>query len=184
MRALKKIWAIVYLLSAVVVAGGFGCLQFGTPAVQRRIEELLSRPAGQIALIVCIALLGLGVLLTVIFALAERKSPASVHPAGNPNIEVRLAAITSVARAAAQEEDVMIERVTSQVIGRDASQVRVTLELIAFTQIGLESLGKRVQLRVEDACNRMLGAEGVTAQIRFLPSKTTTIPKEVIHEQA
>ena len=184
MRALKKICAILYLLSAIVVVGGFACLRFGTADVRARIAELLDRPAGGIALIVCLAVVGLGVVVTVIVALVERKPPASVHPAGNPNIEVRLAAVTSVARAAAQEEDVLVERVRSRVVGRDASQVRVTLELIAFSEIGLESLGKRVQLHVEDACNRMLGAEGVTAEIRFLPSKTTTIPKEVTHEQA
>ena len=184
MRALKKICAVLYLLSAIVVVGGFACLQFGAEDARARIAELLERTAGQVVLIVCLAIVGIGVLATVVAALAERRAPASVHPAGNPNIEVRLAAVTSVARAAAQEEDVLVEHVSSRVVGRDAAQVRVQLELIAFNEIGLEGLGKRVQLHVEDACNRMLGAACVTAQVRFLPAKTTTISKEVAHEQA
>lgn len=183
MRTLKKICAIVYLLAAVVVVGGFACLQFGADDTRERFSELLEHSAGRIVLIVCLILLAIGVLATVVVTLVERRPPVSVHPAGNPNIEVRLTAITSVARAAAQEEDVLVERVSSRVVGRDASQVRVTLELIAFSEVGLESLGKRIQLHVEEACNRMLGAEGVMAQIRFLPSKTTTISKEVAHDQ-
>ena len=102
MRALKKICTIVYLLSAVVVAGGFACLQFGSEHVRNRIAELLGHPAGRIVLIVCTVVLLLGVLITALLVFAERSPLTSVHPGGNPNIEVRLAALTSVARAAAE----------------------------------------------------------------------------------
>lgn len=184
MRLFKKLCAVVYLVAAVVVAGGFAALQFGYPDLRARAATMLAHPAGRIALIVSLVVLGLGVLITVIRVLIERRSPASVHPAGNPHIEVRLAAISSVARATAAAEDVMVERVQTRVVGLDESQVRVTLELIAFTEIGLESLGKRIQLRVEEACERMLGAPGVTVQVIFLPSTTTTVTKEVSGEQA
>ena len=60
MRTLKKICAIVYLLAAVVVAGGFACLQFGADDTRERVSELLEHPAGRIVLIVCLILLAIG----------------------------------------------------------------------------------------------------------------------------
>ncbi|WP_102372724.1 hypothetical protein [Enorma phocaeensis] len=183
MRALKKICTIVYLLSAVVVAGGFACLQFGSEHVRNRIAELLGHPAGRIVLIVCTVVLLLGVLITALLVFAERSPLTSVHPGGNPNIEVRLAALTSVARAAAEENDVLVDRVRSRVVGRDGTRALITLEVIAFTQTGLADLGAHVQEHVTEACERMLGSPGVTVRIRFLPSKTTVI-KEGSREQA
>ena len=184
MRLFKKCCAVLYLVAAVVVAGGFAAQEFGDQSLRARVAQLLDHPAGRIALIASLAILALGTLIMVVRVLIERRPPTSVHPAGNPHIEVRLAAVSSVARAAVSGEDVMIERVQSRVVGHDASQVSVTLELIAFTDIGLESLGKRIQLRVQEACERMLGAPGVTVRVAFLPSTTTTVTKEVSREQA
>lgn len=184
MRLFKKCCAVLYLVAAVVVAGGFAAQEFGDAGLRLRVGQLLDHPAGRIALIISLAIVALGTLIVVAWALLERRPPASVHPAGNPHIEVRLAAVSSVARAAVSGEDVMIERVRSRVAGHDASQVRIALELIAFTDIGLESLGKRIQLRVQEACERMLGVPGVTVQVTFLPSTTTTVTKEVPREQA
>ncbi|MCI7730957.1 alkaline shock response membrane anchor protein AmaP [Enorma burkinafasonensis] len=183
MRVLRKLCAFVYLLATIVVVGGMVALRFGTARIQERLGSLLDRPAGSIALGVCLAIVALGVLITVIRLFAERRELTSVHPAGNPNLEVRISALSSVARTAAEELDVLVDRVRSRVTGRDGSQVLVTLELIAFTEVGLADLGARVQAHVTEACERMLGAPGVTVRIRFLPSKTTVI-KEDRREQA
>lgn len=184
MRALKKLGAIVYLLAGIVALGVLAGSVYGSTTLRNHIAGLVGHPAGSIALLICLIILALGVFISAIVALAERRPPASIHPAGNPNIEIRLAALSSVARAAIASEDVLVERIESRVIGRDASRACITIELIAFTDIGLGSLGKRIQLRVEEACERMLGVPGVTAQIKFLPSVTTVMAKEVSREQA
>ena len=123
-----------------------------------------------------------GVLLSALFALLEHRPPSSVHPAGNPHIEVRLAALSSAARAAAEAEDILVEDVRTRVMGHNDSQVRVTLEVIAFTDTGLEALGRRIEESVQGACEQLLGATGVTVLVRFLPSKTTTVTREVSGE--
>ena len=55
----------------------------------------------------------------------------------------------------------------------------MTVEAIAFTDQGLDALAQRMQRRVETACEALLGTPGVVARIRFLPSKTTIVTKEV-----
>lgn len=184
MRALKKFCAVVYLLAGIVVVGALAGLMFGPDALRSRIEWVVGYPAASIVLLASLAVLALGVLISVIAALAERRPPASIHLAGNSNIEVRLAALSSVAQEAIASEDVLVERIDSKVIGRDESRARITIELIAFTDVGLGSLGKRIQLRVEEACERMLGVPGVTVRVKFLPSVTTTVAKEVSRDYA
>ena len=73
----------------------------------------------------------------------------------------------------------MIESVEGKIGGRGRDEVRLTIEAIAFTEEGLEPLADRMRQRVVDACERMLGTSGVTARVRFLPSKTTIVTKEV-----
>lgn len=182
MRLLKKLGALLYLAAAVVVVGGFACAQFAPPLFSRRVELLLSHPAGHIALIVSLVIVGVGVLLTALVALFEQRPPSSVRPAGNPNIEVRLTALTSAARVAAQAEDILVEDVQARVVGHNEDQVRIMLEVIAFTNSGLEPLGRRIEQRVQQACEQLLGATGVNVHVRFLPSKTTTVTREVSGE--
>lgn len=182
MRLLKKFGAVLYLAAAVVVVGGFACARFAPRTIAGRLDGFLSHPVGRVVLIACLVVVGIGVLCTVLVALAEHRPPSCVHPAGNPHIEVRLAAIASAARAAAQVEDILIEDVRARVTGHNESQVRITLEVIAFTDTGLEELGRRIEEHVQHACERLLGAEGVTVLVRFLPSKTTTVTREVSGE--
>lgn len=182
MRLLKKFGAVLYLAAAIVVVGGFACTHFAPPLLSRRIDMLLSHPGGRIVLIASLVIVGVGVLLSALVALFEQRPPSSVHPAGNPNIEVRLAALTSAARVAAQTEDILVEDVRARVVGHNEDQVRVVLEVIAFTDTGLEPLGRRIEERVRAACEQLLGATGVTVSVRFLPSKTTTVTREVSGE--
>ena len=102
--------------------------------------------------------------------------------AGNPNIEVSVAALASVARAAAEDADVMIEHVEARVAGRDKGEARITIEAIALTQQNLEGLALRVQDRAQEACDQMLGVPGAQVKVRFLPSTTVTVTKEVAGE--
>lgn len=182
MRLLKKFGAVLYLAAAIVVVGGFACAQFAPSLISRRVDALLAHPAGRIVLIVSLVIVGAGVLLSALFALLEQRPPSSVHPAGNPHIEVRLAALSSAARAAAEAEDILVEDVRTRVMGHNDSQVRVTLEVIAFTDTGLDALGRRIEERVQGACEQLLGATGVNVLVRFLPSKTTTVTREVSGE--
>ena len=178
MRAIRRISAVIYLLAAGCVLGVSTCRMLGVSL--GRLDGMLERQPGRIALLVLTAIVALGVLITVIRAFAERPDPICVHPAGNPDIEVTLAALTSTAkRAAAGSDDVMIESVEGKIGGRGRDEVRLTIEAIAFTEEGLEPLADRMRQRVVDACERMLGTSGVTARVRFLPSKTTIVTKEV-----
>ncbi len=97
---------------------------------------------------------------------------------------VTVGALEAIARAAAEREDVLVESVRGRVAGKDRSEVRFTIEAIAFTDTGLAELAGRVQASVERACDAMLGEQGVTALVRFLPSKTTIVTEEAPRERA
>lgn len=181
MRVLKNIARVICILAGVVVIGSFFGSQYGP--FTDRFADFSEQFAFHVVLIVCMVILGLNTLLMLGRLLFERRPPTCVHTGGDPDIEVTLAAITSVARAAAQEDpDVMIEDLTARVVGRDRSTARVAIDAISLTGRDLESTAQRMQQRVTDACRTMLGTEGVTVRVRFLPSKTTTI-KEVPGEQ-
>ncbi len=178
MRAIRKLLAVVYLVAAATVLGLFACSLARVPL--GRIDGLLELPGVRVALLALAALVGVGVLATVVATLAERPEPAGVRVGGNPDIEVSLDALTSAARrAAAEGEDVLIESVEGRVAGRDGAEVRLTIEAIAFTEAGLDRVARRMQQRVVEACEGMLGVPGVRARVRFLPSKTTIVTKEV-----
>ena len=178
MRAFRKVLAVLFLMAGIVVCGVFAAERAGVPL--GHIDRVLDTPAGHVASLACAAIAGLGILVVAIMTLAERPEITCVHPAGNPDIEVTLAALTSTAkRAAAGSDDVMIESVEGKIGGRGRDEVRLTIEAIAFTEEGLEPLADRMRQRVVDACERMLGTSGVTARVRFLPSKTTIVTKEV-----
>ena len=101
MRALRRILALIYLLSGALVIAMFAGYLFSPAA--RNIEVLFQKPAVRIVLLVCMVILGLGTLVATIRMMAHRRVVTCVHPQANPDIEVSLAAIESVARSAAQD---------------------------------------------------------------------------------
>lgn len=181
MRVFRNLLATAYLLAGAAVVGAAVCLLTGTWA--DRVEALLSTFAGRIAAFVALGILGLGVLINAIATYVQRAEPACVHPGGDPAIEVSLAAITSAARRSAGADDVLIESVTGRIAGRDRERVRLTVEAIAFQDEGLDRLAERMRVRVSDACERLLGTTDTEVRVRFLPSKTTIVTKEVPDEQ-
>lgn len=176
-RVFKKLCALVYLLSALAVLGLVTGLTYGP--FTARFERLLDRPAAQVAIAVCLVLLALGALITVLAIFLARREPTCLNPGGNPDIEVSLSALNSTVRTAAEREDVLVESVSGRISGRDRDQVRFKVEVIAFTDQGLTELARRIQLRIERACEETLGVPGATALVRFLPAKTTVVTKEV-----
>lgn len=181
-RALRKLAALAHLLSGAVVIGLVAA--FAWSPLRGALGRAVDLPVARIALGACLAVLALGTLAASLAALLARRPPSCVHPGGDPDIEVSVAALESIARTAAEREDVMVESVRGRIGGKDRSRVRFTIEAIAFTDRGLAELARRVQSRVAAACDAMLGEKGVTAVVRFLPSKTTVISKEAPREQA
>lgn len=175
MDRFRKIALVVYLIAGIVVAGMFAGSLFGP--LTGRFELILARPVVRLLVAVCLAVVALHLVATVVRLCVERPAPDCVHPGGNPDIEVSIEALASVACVAAADRDIMVESVDARVTGRERDAVRITVEAIAFTDTGLEGLAHRIQQRVADACESMLGTSGVTARVRFLPSKTVT--KEV-----
>lgn len=180
MRALRRILALIYLLSGALVIAMFAGYLFSPAA--RNIEVLFQKPAVRIVLLVCMVILGLGTLVATIRMMAHRRVVTCVHPQANPDIEVSLAAIESVARSAAQDPTALIESVEGRVIGRDADQVHVHIDAIALGRDNLTERAQRIQGRVTHALDTMLGAAGATVRVRFLPSKTTITTQEVTRE--
>lgn len=177
MGRLKKFCAVVYLLSCVIALGTFAASLFG-PAVGR-VEALLDKPAFRIVLAVCLVVCALEALWVLFRVIFERPEPDCVRIDGAEEVQVTLTAIESVARAAAREDDVLIEEVRGRIQGRDSSGVRIAIEAIALTESGLDEIAERIRARVENALNTMLGTPAASVRVRFLPSKTTTETKEV-----
>ena len=151
MRVLKRALATVYLAAAIVALGTLVC-QFWGPYTYR-FMLLLRDTMPRVVVTVCAAIVALGVLIGFFRLMFARREPSCVHPAGERNIEVTLAALSSCARAAAERDD------------RDVA-----------------SLATAMQQRIEEACDTMLGTPGTTARVRFLPSKTTVQTVEVSGE--
>ena len=165
MRVLKRALAIVYLAAAIVALGALVC-QFWGPYTYR-FMLLMRDPMPRIVVTACAGVVAFGVLLSFFRLMFARREPSCVHPAGERNIEVTLAALSSCARAAAEcDERVMVEHIEARVQGSDESHVLAT----------------SMQQRIEKACDTMLGTPGTTARVRFLPSKTTVQTVEVSGE--
>ena len=60
-----------------------------------------------------------------------------------------------------------------------ALEVHLEIEAIALVDGDLAALGQDMQGRVQRACEQMLGVPGVSVRVRFLPSKTVTVTREV-----
>ena len=109
--------------------------------------------------------MAIGVLLSFFRLMFARREPSCVHPAGERNIEVTLAALSSCARVAAERDDrVMVEHVEARVQGPDDSHVRFKVEAIALDDKDVASLATAMQ------------------RVRCLPSKTTVETVEVSGE--
>lgn len=181
MRPLKRAAAILYLLCCVFALGSFACSIVG-PA-QERMAYLLGLPAFRIALLAATGVIAIQALYVLGLVIVWRPEPRSVHPDANPDIEVTCPAIEKVARmAAVDDDDVLVESVRARVAGREAARVRIKVEAIALANEGLPGMAHRMQQRVQDACEAMLGCPGVHVRVRFLPSKTTTEIKEASDE--
>ena len=169
MRVLKRALAIVYLAATIVALGTLVC-QFWGPYTYR-FMLLMRDPMPRIVVTGCAGVVAIGVLVSFFRLMFARRELSCVHPAGERNIEVTLAALSSCARAAAERDDrVMVEHVEARVQGSDDSHVRFKVEAIAMQQ------------RIEEACDTMLGTPGTTTRVRFLPSKTTVQTVEVSGE--
>lgn len=177
MGRFKKLCAVVYLLSCVVALGTFAASLFG-PATGR-VEALLDKPTFRIVLAVCLVICALQALWVLLRVIIERPEPDCVRIDAAGEVQVALTAIESVARAAAREEDVLVEEVRGRITGRDSSGVRVAIDAIALTEAGLDDVAQRMRQRVEAALETMLGTPAASVRVRFLPSKTTTVTREV-----
>lgn len=181
MRVLKRIIALVYLGCAVVSLGTFAGLYWGS--YTHRFLLLMREPVARIAVTACGAVVALGALIGAIRLMVGHREPTCVHPAGNPDIEVTLAALESCARMAAEAAPgVLIDRIEGRVTGADESRVRFKVDAVALEPRDLSAAAADIRSRIECACDTMLGCAGTTARVRFLPSKTTVQPVEVSGE--
>ncbi len=180
MQVIKRLLAFVYIVASAAVLGTFGAYLF-SPA-KNQFVVLFKEPVVRYGLLVCMVVAGLGALIGGLRLLFARKPVLCVHPHGNPNIEVSVGAIESVARTAAQDPEALIEDVRARVQGRDASEASVYVEAIALGRENLDVRAERIRERVQTACQNMLGGEAVSVRVRFLPSKTTIVTQEVAHE--
>ena len=178
MRVLKRALAIVYLAATIVALGTLVC-QFWGPYTYR-FMLLMRDPMPRIVVTACGGVVAIGVLVSFFRLMFARREPSCVHPAGERNIEVTLAALSSCARTAAERDDrVMVERVEARVQGSDESRVCFKVDAIALDDRDVASLATAMQQRIEEACDTMLGTPGTTTRVRFLPSKTTVQTVEV-----
>ena len=92
MRVLKRALAIVYLAATIVALGTLVC-QFWGPYTYR-FMLLMRDPMPRIVVTACAGVVAFGVLLSFFRLMFARREPSCVHPAGERNIEVTLAALS------------------------------------------------------------------------------------------
>lgn len=177
MRRIRKIGVMLYLISAVVVVGLFAGSQFGPHT--DRFDALLAVPWVHVLAFACVCVVLIQMAVLLIAAIADKPEPEFLRLAGDVQIEVALPALVSISRTAAECDDVLIEEVGAHVRGRDRSEVHIEIEAIALVDGDLAALGQDMQGRVQRACEQMLGVPGVSVRVRFLPSKTVTVTREV-----
>lgn len=176
MGRLKKVAASVYLVAGALVLCSFIGSLAGPFAL--RFAELLELPAYQVLMVACAAICVLQMLYVLGCILFDRPEPRCVHPLGTPDFEVTISALESVARTAAQQDDVLVDRVQVRIRGREANAVHITIEAIALEE-GLDAIAESMRHRVERALRDTLGASCSSVRIRFLPTRTTVVTKEV-----
>lgn len=137
-------------LAAAVVALGTLVCQFWGPYTYR-FMLLMRDPLPRIVVTACGGVVALGVLVCFFRLMFARREPSCVHPAGERNIEVTLAALSSCARTAAERDDrVMVEHVEARVQGSDESRVRFKVDAIALDDRDVASLAAAMQQRIEE----------------------------------
>lgn len=100
-------------------------------------------------------------------------------PAGHPDVEVTVRALSSAARAAAAEDpELMIEGVSARVRGRAKDSALIKVDAIDLAGRNLTELASALEGRVQRACEHTLGASGVAVRVRFFPAKTVTTTQE------
>ena len=104
MRTVKKILAGIYLLAAVIALGTCALLMLN--ARVPRLHALMSQPAFRIMVCVAACLTALGVLIQVLRTFFAPREPSCVRLGGDASIEVSVAALASIARVAAEREDI------------------------------------------------------------------------------
>lgn len=180
MGGIKKLCAIVYLVASSLLLGTLLASQVGPYTA--RIAELRSHDSFRWFIAACLAICALQMLYVLARVIFDRPEPDCVHPGGSPDIEVTASALESAATIAARDDDALIEDVRCRVHGRDGSSIRIEIDSIALTEHGLDELAARMQRRVESALADLLGPVAATVRVRFLPSKTTTVTREVSDE--
>lgn len=176
MGRLKKVAASFYLVAGALVLCSFIGSLAGPFAP--RFAELLELPAYQVLMVACAAICVLQMLYVLGCILFDRPEPRCVHPLGTLDFEVTIPALESVARTAAQQDDVLVDRVQVRIRGREANAVHITIEAIALEE-GLDAIAESMRHRVERALRDTLGASCSSVRIRFLPTRTTVVTKEV-----
>lgn len=180
MGGIKKLCAIVYLVASSLLFGTLLASQVGP--YTGRIAELLSKDGFRWFMAACLAVCALQMLYVLARVVLDRPEPACVHPGGSPDIEVTGSALESAATIAARDDDALVEDVRCRIHGRDGSSLRIEIEAIALTEHGLDEVASRMQRRVASALDDLLGPVDATVRVRFLPSKTTTVTREVSGE--
>ena len=178
MRVVRKLVAGVNAVAAAFCAVLLAA--FLWPSRIPGAMEIVAYQPARIAAASMACFVAVAALIMFIRALARGVEPASIRLGANGDIEVRLAAIESCARTAASEDpDVLIDRVDARVCGKARDEGRFTIDAIYLGDSDLKSRAEEVQRAVERACDRMLGIEATAVRVRFLPSKTVTLSKEV-----
>lgn len=178
MRVVRKLVAGVNAVAAVLCAVLLA--SFLWPSRVPGAVEIAAHPSARIAATAMACLVAVAAVVAFIRTLVRGKEPASIHLGANGNIEVRLAAIESCARTAASEDpDVLVDRVDARVCGKERDGVRFTIDAIYLGDADLAPRAEKMQRAVAAACDRMLGVEVTSVRVRFLPSKTVTLSKEV-----
>lgn len=181
MRRMRRIGLVLYLIAACMVVGACAGSLFGP--YTERIFTLMASGSGRITMAICLLIVALNMLAVLIFLLVDRPEPTCMRLDGEADIEVTSDALVSIARTAAAERDVMVEGVRVRIVGRDKARVDIAIEAILLSHANFEDAAHRVQRRVQAACDDMLGVSGARVRVRFLPSKTVAIAKEVAGER-
>ena len=178
MRVLKRALAIVYLAATIVALGTLVC-QFWGPYTYR-FMLLMRDPMPRIVVTACAGVVAIGVLVSFFRLMFARREPSCVHPAGERNIEVTLAALSSCARVAAERDDrVMVEHVEARV---QAPTIRTSVLRSRLSRSMIRTL-PLLPPRCSSASRRLrhhARHAGTTARVRFcrprLPSRPWRFP--------
>lgn len=180
MRRIRTFGLVLYLVAVVIVVGAFVGSQFGP--YQERFIALITSGSGKLTLAICLGALVIRALVDAIRLAVSRPEPKTLHLGAASDIEVTSQALESLARTAASDRDIMVEDVAVRFSPKDAAAAEIRIDAIALVPGDLAGLAQRTQERVQVTLDEMLGVAGARVRVRFLPSKTVTVKKEVAGE--